>query len=562
MSASNCPETPRQKMIQMMYLVYTAMLALNVSAEVVNGFKSVGNAMNKSNQNMEVKLQDTYDNFENALKNNHDKVVDKYEKAQKVKQLSKDLANYVDSLTYEFIGRIASKAEIQPFNEDGSKAKKVVIPLKDGEGKVMIDSVRRAVSLDGFSWIQKLDDNHAGTSFFVGKGEGDEATEGAAVELKQKIHDYKHQVKNILGNDSAHVSLGLNVEGKEFNSEGKLKSWEMLNFNETVAGAALVTLVRMKAEVMNAEFDAVNMLYKQVKSNDFSFDKVAVIARPSSPYVMQGGKYELVVNVGAYDSKAHFEANVGGSHFTSNDSGAVVYTATCNTTGPKTVSGTVYVKNDNGTESYEFKQSYYVAAPMAVYELTEMNVVYANIENPIRISVPGTAAHDVIVTLTDPSAATLTADKSMGDSYYTIKPKKNTGKVELKTSIKDGRGTREMSKQEFRIRMIPTPKLYIGNYEEGKPIKVAELKSASYIRASYGPEFAFKMKAPQVTNQKVFITRVPGMEEMNARGKDWTPEIKSAITKAKPGCKIVVTADVVLGDGRKEKIERTWTVSK
>ena len=79
MSASNCPETPRQKMIQMMYLVYTAMLALNVSAEVVEGFKTVGNAMNKSNQNMVAKLEDTYENFESALQNNPAKVKEKYD---------------------------------------------------------------------------------------------------------------------------------------------------------------------------------------------------------------------------------------------------------------------------------------------------------------------------------------------------------------------------------------------------------------------------------------------------------------------------------------------------
>ena len=58
MGATNCPETPRQKMITMMYLVYTAMLALNVSAEVVNGFKTVGNAMTKSNENLQAKLDD------------------------------------------------------------------------------------------------------------------------------------------------------------------------------------------------------------------------------------------------------------------------------------------------------------------------------------------------------------------------------------------------------------------------------------------------------------------------------------------------------------------------
>ena len=72
MGATNCPETPRQKMITMMYLVYTAMLALNVSAEVIQGFKSVGTALHESNKNLEFKLRDSYENFRiaDSLNNN------------------------------------------------------------------------------------------------------------------------------------------------------------------------------------------------------------------------------------------------------------------------------------------------------------------------------------------------------------------------------------------------------------------------------------------------------------------------------------------------------------
>ena len=371
MSASNCPETPRQKMIQMMYLVYTAMLALNVSAEVVEGFKTVGNAMTKSNQNMVLKLEDTYENFESALKNNPAKVKEKYDKAQEIKKLSEELVYSLDTITYSFVGEIAKKAEITLIDpNDSEKTIKRVIYLKNEDGSKNYDSIAEAMRIGGFSWIDKLDDNHAGTRYFIGDAEGAEVKEGAAVEVKQKIIEYKRKVKESLGADSSHVNLGLDVEEYRLNSEGKPTSWEQLNFNNTVAGAALVTLTRMKAEVMNAEFDAVNMLFKQVKSNDFSFDKVAVITRANSPYIMQGGKYELTVNVGAYDSKAKFEASVGGQRFVANDSGAVVYSTICNTTGPKTITGTVYVKNDNGTESYDFKQNYYVAEPMAVFELT------------------------------------------------------------------------------------------------------------------------------------------------------------------------------------------------
>ena len=135
MSASNCPETPRQKMIQMMYLVYTAMLALNVSAEVVEGFKTVGNAMTKSNENMVTKLDDTYNNFEAALKNNPAKVKEKYDKAQEIKKLSNELVYTIDTVTYSFIGEMAQKAEISIIDpNDKENTLKRTISLVNADG--------------------------------------------------------------------------------------------------------------------------------------------------------------------------------------------------------------------------------------------------------------------------------------------------------------------------------------------------------------------------------------------------------------------------------------------
>lgn len=564
MSASNCPETPRQKMIQMMYLVYTAMLALNVSAEVVEGFKTVGNAMTKSNENMEIKLQDTYDNFDFALKNNPAKVQEKYDQAQEIKKLSNELIYNIDTITYSFISKIARTADIKVYDpENPDKPKARSIKLKNEDGTPNFDSIALALHEGGFSWIAKMDDNHAGTRYFLGNAEGDVATEGAALTIKQGIIDFKKKVKSTLGADSTHVSLGLAVEDTYLNSEGKATSWEMLNFNNTVAGAALVTLTRMKAEVMNAEFDAVNMLYKQVRSNDFSFDKIAVIARSNSSYIMQGGKYELTVNVGAYDSKAKFEATVGGNRFTSNDSGAVVYTATCGTTGPKTVSGTVYVKNDNGTESYDFKQSYFVAEPMAVFELTEMNVVYFGIDNPVKISVPGAAAHDVVVSLADPSQATITPDPKSGAGHYIIKPKVNKGTLKVNASIKDGKATRHMGTTEFRVRQIPDPKMSLCNVESGKGIPVGTFKSLAQkgIAAKYGPDFPFHLKLPTVVSQSVSISKI-GCDEVECKSAAWNPEVMSYVAKAKAGCKVTVDAIVQMPDGSKRNIAGSYRLTR
>ena len=563
MSASNCPETPRQKMIQMMYLVYTAMLALNVSAEVVEGFKTVGNAMTKSNENMVTKLDDTYNNFEAALKNNPAKVKEKYDKAQEIKKLSNELIYTIDTVTYSFIGEITSEADISVIDPENSENTiKRRISLVNADGSKNFDSIAEALHVGGFSWIQKLDNNHLGTPYFIGKAEGKEVTEGAAYEIKKRIIDYKKAVKEKLGADSVHVALGLAVEDMHLNSEGKPLSWEQLNFNNTVAGAALVTLTRMKAEVMNAEFDAVNMLYKQIKSNDFSFDKVAVITRPKSSYILQGGKYELVVNVGAYDSKAKFEATVGGTRFTANDTGAVVYSTICNSTGPKTVTGTVYVKNDNGTSSYDFKETYFVAEPMAVFELTEMNVVYAGIDNPVRISVPGIPTHNIVVSLADPSQATIVPDNSKGAGNYIIKPKVNKGRIKVNASFKDGNQTRSAGSTEFRARPLPDPKIYLGSVEAGKGIPINDLKGMKGPQVRYGQEFAFRMKTPTIIKQTVDITKVNGATDIENRGQQWGAEVMSYIQKAKPGCKITLSIDVNMPDGTKRNISSTFRITR
>ena len=225
MGATNCPETPRQKMITMMYLVYTAMLALNVSAEVVSGFKTVGNAMTKSNENLQTKIDDTYANFEQALKNSPEKVQDKYNKALEVKKLSIELENYIDSITYTFVGMLESKAKIYADPENPKKLT-AEIDFKDANGNTSLDSVKRAMQLGGFSWISKLDNNHKGTAYFLGKAEGDHPQTGEIPKLIERIHEYKHKVNELLGEDSTHVTLGLDVDRFEVSSDKKSKSWE------------------------------------------------------------------------------------------------------------------------------------------------------------------------------------------------------------------------------------------------------------------------------------------------------------------------------------------------
>jgi len=556
MGATNCPETPRQKMITMMYLVYTAMLALNVSAEVVNGFKTVGNAMTKSNENLQVKLDDTYNNFAEALKNSPDKVKEQYDKAQEVKRLSIQLEDYIDSIQNTFVGMLATKAEINPDPTQPKLVRK--IDFLNSDGTTNLDSVKLAMQLGGFSWIQKLDNNHIGTPFFIGKAEGNNPTSGAAVDLKNKILEYKHRIKEILGEDSIHVSLGLDVERQELNSDKQPTSWEMLNFNNTVAGAALVTLTRMKAETMNAEFDVVNMLYKQVSKGDFSFDQIAMISRPKSTYIIQGGVYETDINVAAYDSKQHFTATVNGQQLNSNDSGSVHYRTVCNSLGVQRITGTAYVTTpDGGTKEYPISDNYFVAKPVAVVSLDNMQVLYAGIENPITVSVPGVDGRNVKASIVEGNGKLVPGE---GEGKYLLTPSNGVKKIVVGVDAVIDRGQQRMGAPVFKVKEIPAPVITVGGFQDGSKVSRSNLAAGAQVVARPQPGFEFKIPkgSIRVMSLEVFV----GNKPFNMNGSAFEPDVISAIKRANRGDKIYVTAKVMMPDGKPRDSSCILTINK
>lgn len=552
MGATNCPETPRQKMITMMYLVYTAMLALNVSAEVVEGFRTVGTAMTKSNENLQVKLDDTYANFQTAYSNSPEKVRDKWERAQQVRELSNQLGQTIDSIEYTFIGSLISDAEvmIDPATEQKRK-----ISFINADGSVNIDSVRLALQLDGLRWMEKgLDNTNDGTRFFLGAAaEGEEATEGAAFELKQKILEYEHRVKEILGEDSNHVNFGFNVDKKYWsNHEKKELAWEMLNFRETVAGSGIVTLIRLKGETMNAEFDAVNTLYSQVSKGDFKFDQITMISRPKATYIVQGGVYETRVNVGAYDSKQKFTATVNGQQLMSNDSGAVVYRTVCNTPGPQKVTGVAHVTNpDGGIQDIPINDYYYVSQPMANISLDAMNVVYIGLDNPFTPSVPGIDSRNIQVSI-DPKDGKITPGETPGQYIIVPTGAKSTLNINVTATI-DGK-QQQMGSPKFRVKKMPQPKLLVANFESGG---AAESKktfvAGARITARKSPDFDLKvdprkMKVTKVTAQ---INNKPAGEGTDMINEEMATNIRRAVR----GDRLFITATVMMPDGKPTTIE-------
>ena len=556
MGATNCPETPRQKMITMMYLVYTAMLALNVSAEVVEGFRSVGSAMTQSNINLQTKIDDTYANFDMALENSRDKVQESYDKAQRVKVISKELEDFIDSLEYEFIGRISKdEVEIQTDVKDPKQKRK--IKIKNPDGTVNRDSLKVALQLGGFSWMEKgLDDTHEAPKFFV-TGASTGGIKYAEV-LKERVIAYREEVKQILGEDSSRVNFPFDVDKEFLNKDKKPVNWEEKNFDEVVAGAGLVTLIRMKADVMNAEFDAVNMLYKQVDKGDFKFDQVRMISRPKTTYIIQGGVYETDINVAAYDSHQEFYARVNGQEIHSNDSGSVHYRVTCNNIGPQKVTGIAYVTNpDGGVQEYPINDNYFVAKPVAVVSLDNMQVLYAGIENPITASVPGIDSRNVSVTISEGQGKLVPAE---GDGKYMLTPAVGSKKIVLAVDAKIDKGLTRMGAPVYKVKPIPTPIITVGGLRDGAKTSRSSLAGGVKVsaRAAEGFDFKIPKGSIRVMSLEVYV----GNKGFTYNGDSFADDALSAIKKANRGDKVYVTAQVMMPDGKPQAANCVITLNK
>lgn len=551
MGATNCPETPRQKMIAMMYLVYTALLALNVSVEILNGFVTVGDAMSESNKNIDTQIAEAYSMFDQAMANDSTKVAVYYEAAQTIKAYTDSVKTLIDEGQYGFLCYMQKAANVVIHNSDKTTTKRK-IPLVDGSGNPLLDSAKVALDLGGLDIIDKKDNTDMGTHFFYNEGTG------KAIDIKNAIIAYKEKVAEVfrdtnITHDTVDVNFGMNVEGEFWSSHaGRLVNWEEYNFDGAIAVADIVCLSRMKSELMNAEYDAIKKLFGMIGKEDFKFDQIAAICRPTSSYVIVGGKYEMKVNVGAYDSKREFRAIINGTEYKSGPDGSITYTTGATTPGERKVHGTVYMIKDGEEVEYPFDESYFVAQPMAVVELVKMNVVYAGIDNPASIGVPGVASKDITPSITTGNA---TIVKDAGEGNYIIKPSK-IGKMTLNVTAKIDGQTKNMGSKEIRVKRIPKPSLRIGNFKSGDQVSKAEVTANPQLRVSM-EDFDFQIPALKISSF-TFNVQGSGAFDLNGTGNRLTPDMISRINNAKRGQKIYITdVTVKTPDGATHSLDLT-----
>lgn len=515
MGATNCPETPRQRMISMMYLVYTAMLALNVSADIINAFVTVGDSVEVTNKLMAGKAESTYTIFENAYNGNPGKVGENWAKAQEVREKTKKMLDYIDNIKYELHVAV-----------DG-------LPGGVAESKKLLAE-------KGFSAIVKKDNYDIPTNYFLAGTEDGSA--GKALELRKKIEAYQADMLTYAKSDAYKKQLKnmqIITEGTWKDAQGQDKNWQMYNFYHTIITADMVLLNKFKSEIQNAEMDLVNHLYSQISADDFKFDQVVARVLPKSTYIIQGGQYEADVIVAAYDSKSELRGEVRGQNIVG-DSGMLKLKFGAGALGQQKYKGTIFVKKETGEVPYEFESEYFVAAPSATISPTNMNVFYIGVDNPVSISVPGANSKDIVATVSG-AGATLTKVK---DGEYTVKvTKQETCQINVRAKI--GGKEMDMGTMKFRTKRIPNPIAMVGKQQGGK-IDKDVLAAQGGLRVEKG-DFDFPVTYRIASFKIQIIGGGDAKPATTVTGAKFPPDIIAQIKKARRGTKVYLEDITAVG---------------
>lgn len=497
-------ETPRQKMIGMMYLVLTALLALNVSKEILNSFVTIEEGLNVTNVNFDSKNTMLYDKFSKALSENQTKTKPWYDKAQQAKKKAAELCKYIDELRGELV------ASVHP---DVQRPQADTFALKNIDSKDSYDQP---------------------THILI--GENPEAATGKAVDLKKKIEEFKKEMTALVPEkERASLKLGLNTEDVYSSADEKKITWENNLFYHNPIAAVLSSFAKIKNDVKNAESDVVSVLLKSVDAGDFKFDAIeAKVVAPTS-YVTSGEEYTADIFVSAHSSTQNPEVIIGGGQKIPVEGGVGKYTVRTSSEGLQEYKGVINVKAPDGTvKPYPFSGSYMVARPSMAVSPTKMNVFYIGVENPVDISVAGAAPTDVVATVTGGGGSII----NKGQGHYIVKVTSgNECKVNVAVKSKSG-ASKSMGAMPFRVKKVPSPQAsFAGVVGDGKVSK-GELMAAGGVIPKL-EDFVFDLKFPVISwNMSVYVNGT--YADYTAQGPAATGAMKDILSKVKTGQKVLI----------------------
>jgi len=515
------PKEPRQKMINMMYLVLTALLALNVSSEILNAFVTVNNSITKSNDVITDKNKLTYESFAEKLKDpqTQAKAAVWAPKAEEAKKLSAELFSYIETL----------KADLE--KEAGTHE-------SHGKKEINADNLDAATRL--------MDQKGKGKELYTKLGEFKKNIIG--VLKPEEFADnptFQNQLKKDIESFSHSIPVDLNVpQSKTGNKYGNdANGWTQSYFHMTPAIAALTILSKFQNDVKNAEAQIVDYCHNQIGTVKIVYDEFEAIAQSNTSYAMPGDKIEITAGVGAFSAAAKPDISINGQNIALTG-GKAIYKTTASGTGEHSIPVKIrYTKPDGTVATKDEIVKYTVGVPSgASVFLEKMNVLYIAVPNPLTISGGSVGAEKTSVSFADG-----TIKREGGDRYTAIPSRPGMSKIVVTANGK---------RFEFpmRLKYLPSPTGFVGA-KKGGSISSAEFKAIGAVIAKLEDT---DFEAPyKVLSYRLGAVGGPIQlySEAVNEGNRWSGQAASLVSRSGPGTRIFIDAIQVVGpDGRKREI--------
>jgi gliding motility-associated protein GldM len=494
-------QSPRQKMINMMYLVLTALLALNISKDILKALTKLDNSLDQTVSVVESKNAQVYAAFDNAMRDNPAKTKPWRDKAYEVKEKSDALVEEIVKIKKELIdmtgGTIEEEGEVVPVGLD-NKEKPANFLLVQGKGK----------------------------------------------ELRAQIDDYRNTVIGMTEDEGLKTAIEarFNTDKAVIEKGSTPVEWENANFEHYPLAAILPFLTNIEANVRNTESDVIGELRVNVTGEDIKVTGVrAVVEAPS--YITQGSKYEAKVYLAAFDDTQEpvielKDGTVIPQEQISGGIGNITFPTT--SVGEKKWGGVIKLKQIGKDDKVvPFEASYTVAPPTVVISPTKMNVLYRGVQNPLEIGVPGV----------DPAKIRVSGPGISGSNGNYVANVTNVSGTDVNISVSvedvdaDGKKVvRNMGSKPFRIKGLPPAQGMMYKRTEGKFAK--NLVNAATIEAAY-QDFPFDLPLT-VTS---FEVAIPGFPPEAINGNKMTSTVGQRLATLKPNSTIVIRDIKARGPG-------------
>ena len=538
MSGGDLP--PRQKMIGMMYLVLTALLAMNVSKSILDAFVNINTGIQSTGVTIDANNGFVYQQFDKARSTGGANGKMWAEKSDKVKKMADDMFNHIEKLKSGLIAAVEKVPQ------------KVADTLSLAAVQVK-DNYDIPTQIMGIAEPPKSEPV-SGKEEYSGK------------KLREELNKYQKGLIGIFEDKDVKSLITdkikyLNTD-EMINDDGGKDKWEIGLFYHVPLAAVITLLSKTQSDVRSAESEVISKLYERIDAGGVSFNKIDGMADVPKAYIMDGDSFAARIFTAAYDDRVDPEIYVystanGGVDSSAWKKGETDISKLMKGTkgnawgdgdwypmkkedinggrgnllvkesvGVHNWGGLIKLNTKKGPKIYPFSSSFEVGKPSLAISADKMNVFYIGVDNPVSVAAPM------------PNFTASAPGLSRKGSGYVMRPRKK-GDVNIVVTGIDENGKKiPLGKAKFRCKRIPDPKSYCGGKSGSASIKKIAFKSASTVQAKMD-NFDFDIRVS--VSSFVFSTTKSGIvQEFPIRGNKLDARCKAMIAKAKKNQKFFI----------------------